>query len=186
MTTSAEALIITNFPTCFCDISKAFDRGWHKGLIYKLKQHDVEGDFLKWFTDTLIRRQQKVIIRGCASSLKVIKACVPQGSVLGPLSIYVNSIADYLLSLTRLLADDSSLVYSASSLDDIQYLINHNLILLSQCAKQWIVTFNPSKTEAVLFTLRNCDHVPLLKFENTHVKFVESLRWQMDRSYTLC
>ena len=46
--------------------------------------------------------------------------------------------------------------------------------LLSQWAKQWHVTFNPSKAEAVLFTLRNCDHMPLLKFEKTHINFVES------------
>ena len=96
--------------------------------------------------------------------------------MLGPLLflIYVNDIADSLLSLTRLFADDSSLFYSASSLDDIQGLINHDLILLSQWAKQWLVTFNPSKTEAILFILRNFDHLPVLKFENTHIKFVES------------
>ena len=88
--------------------------------------------------------------------------------------IYVNDIADSLLSLTRLFADDSSLFYCASSLDDIQGLINHDLIHLSQWAKQWLVTFNPSKTGAILFTLRNSDHMPVLKFENTYIKFVES------------
>ena len=81
---------------------------------------------------------------------------------------------DSLLSLTRLFADDSSLFYSASSLDDIQGLINHDLISLSQWAKQWLVTFNPSKTEAILFTLKNLIYMPLLKFENTFIKFVES------------
>ena len=152
----------------FCDISKAFDRVWHKGLIYKLKQHGIEGDFLKWLTDYLNRRQQKVIIRGCTSTFKVIQAGVPQGSVLGPLLflIYVNDIADSLLSLTRLLADDSSLYYSASSLDDIQGLINHYLILLSQWAKQWLVTFNPSKTEnqasCSKLILTYCQHTYLI------------------------
>ena len=91
--------------------------------------------------------------------------------MLGPLLflIYVNVIADSLLSLTRLFADDSSLFYSASSLDNIQGLINHDLILLSQWAKQCLVTFNPSKTEAILFTLRNFDHMPVLTFDNTHI-----------------
>ena len=149
----------------FLDVSKAFDRVWHKGLIFKLKQHGIEGDFLNWLTDYLNGRQQQVIISGCTSTLKPIKAGVPQGSVLGPLLflIYVNDIADSLLTLTRLFADDSSLFYSASSLEDIQGLINHDLIILSQWAKQWLVTFNPSKTEAILFTLRYFDHIPLLK-----------------------
>ena len=160
----------------FCDVSKAFDRVWHEGLIFKLKQHGIEGNFLKWLTDYLNERQQKVIIRGCTSNPKPINAGVLQGSVLGPLLflIYVNDIADSLLSLTRLFADDSSLFYSASSIDDIQGLINHDLVLLSRWAKQWLVTFNPSKTEAILFSLRNLDFMPLLKFENTYVKFVEN------------
>ena len=96
--------------------------------------------------------------------------------MLGPLLflVYVNDIADSHLSLTRLFADDSSLFYSVSSLDDIEGLINHDLILLSQWDKQWLVAFYPSKTEEILFTLRKFEHMPLLKFENTHIKYVES------------
>ena len=61
----------------FCDISKAFDRVWHKGLIYKLKQHGIEGDFLKWLIDYLNGRQQRVIIRGCTSTFKLVSPRVP-------------------------------------------------------------------------------------------------------------
>lgn len=160
----------------FCDISKAFDRVWHKGLIFKLRQYGIRGDFLNWLTDYLEGRQQKVIIKGCTSDFKSVTAGVPQGSVLGPLLflVYVNDIADSLLSLTRLFADDSSLFYSATSLDDIQGIINHDLRVLSEWAKQWLVTFNPKKTEAILFTLRNPDFMPLLIFDGTNIKFVEN------------
>ena len=43
-----------------------------------------------------------------------------QGSVLGPLLflIYVNDIAESVLSLTRLFADDSSLYFAGSPLDE--------------------------------------------------------------------
>ena len=98
--------------------------------------------------------------------------------------IYVNDFADSLLSLTRLFADDSSLFHSVSSLDDIEGIKSHDLIILSQWAKQWLVTFNPSKTEAILFTLRNFDHMSLLKFEDTHIKFVESLTLSYDGKWT--
>ena len=38
-----------------------------------------------------------------------------------------------------------------------------------------MVTFNPPKTNAVLITLRNFDHMPLLRFESTNLlQFVES------------
>ena len=31
----------------FCDISKAFDRVWHAGLIYKLRASGVSGNLLR-------------------------------------------------------------------------------------------------------------------------------------------
>ena len=33
----------------FCDISKAFDRVWHKGLIAKLKHYGISDGLLGWF-----------------------------------------------------------------------------------------------------------------------------------------
>ena len=68
----------------------------------------------------------------------------PRGqSVLGPLLflVYVNDIADNLLSLVRLFADDSSLFFSASNLRDIEGVINHDLGLISAWAKKWLVDF---------------------------------------------
>ena len=74
-------------------------------------------------------RKQKVIVKSSSSSLQVVTAGVPQGSVLRPLLflIYVNDIAESVLSLTRLFADDSSLYFSGSSLDDIEGIMNHDL-----------------------------------------------------------
>ena len=69
----------------FLDVSKAFDRVWHKGLIFKLKQNGIDGDLLEWISDYLSGRKQKVIIRNTSSSLMRVEAGVPQGSVLGPL-----------------------------------------------------------------------------------------------------
>ena len=101
---------------------------------------------------------------------------MPQGSVLGPLLflVYINDIAKQLLSLTRLFADDSSLFYAAANIADIAGIINHDLQLLSNWAKQWLVTFNPLKTEAVLFTLKKLEILPHLIFDNIAISFVDS------------
>lgn len=94
--------------------------------------------------------------------------------MLGPLLflIYVNDISDSLLSLTRLFADDTSLFYSASSLNDIEGIVNHDLLVLSAWAKQWLITFNPLKTEAVLYTLKQSENLPNIVLDGTAINFV--------------
>ena len=63
----------------FFDISKAFDRVWHKGLIHKLQGIGLSGEILDWFHDSLTKRQQRVVLNGKASAYKTVPAGVPQG-----------------------------------------------------------------------------------------------------------
>ena len=86
------------------------------------------------------------------------KCRIPQGSVLGPLPfiLYVNDIADNLLSLTRLFADDTFLSYSSQSPYTIEDVINSDLESISIWSKQWLVNFNPQKTKAMVFSNRSC------------------------------
>ena len=44
----------------FLDISKAFDKVWHQGLLYKLKQNAISGNLLETLTDFLKDRKQRV------------------------------------------------------------------------------------------------------------------------------
>ena len=77
-----------------------------------------------------------------------------------------------LLSSTRLYADDSSLFYSATNIIDIEGIINHDLRILVRWAAQWLINFNPLKTEAIVFTLRLLDNLPNITFDSTPIKFV--------------
>ena len=69
----------------FLDISKAFDKVWHDGLIFKLKQNGITGSLLKLFESYLQNRKQRVVLNGLYSDYSVIESVVPQGSVLVPL-----------------------------------------------------------------------------------------------------
>ena len=136
--------------TCivFCDISKAFDRVWHRGLLFKLRQYGISGNLINWITNYLSNRIQRVLINSFSSESQTLNAGVPQGSVLGPLFflVYVNDIADSLLSITRLFADDSSLAVSSHNIADMETTLNNDLNIITNWSKQWLVNFNPSKT----------------------------------------
>ena len=69
----------------FCDISKAFDRVWHAGLLAKLHAAGVTGKVHAWFADYLSDRKQRVVLPGAVSDWTYIRARDPQGSILGPL-----------------------------------------------------------------------------------------------------
>ena len=95
----------------FCDVSKAFDRVRHKGLLYKLQTVGKPGHLLQWFTDYLNNRKQRVVLPGVFSHWTDLKAGMPQGSILGPLVflIYINDIVRNMNSSMRLFADDTGL-----------------------------------------------------------------------------
>ena len=95
----------------FCDISKAFDRVWHKGFLYKLVAMGISDYLLRWFTSYLPGLRQRAAIEGIVSDWASILAGVPQGSIFGPLLIlvYINDKVRNINSSARLFADDTIL-----------------------------------------------------------------------------
>ena len=82
------------------DISKAFDRIWHKGLLHKLKSYGITGPYHATISDFLTNRQIKVVLDGQSSSVFLINSGVPQGSILGPtlFLLFINDLPDALQS----------------------------------------------------------------------------------------
>ena len=78
----------------FLDISKAFDKVWHKGIIFKLKQNGISGKLLSVLSDFLKDPKQRVILNGQVSSWAAVNTGVPQGSILSHLLflIYMNDL----------------------------------------------------------------------------------------------
>ena len=131
----------------FCDISKAFDRVWHEGLLKKLEAAGIAGDLLIWFRSYLTDRRQRVVIPGAESAWKFIRAGVPQGSILGPLLflLFINDIVTDIGSNIRLFADDTSLFIIVENPDTAAELINLDLEKIMTWAKTWLVSFDPKK-----------------------------------------
>ena len=138
----------------FCDISKAFDRVYHPGLLHKLEKAGITGPLLMWFNDYLSNRLQRVVIQGGTSSWGRVEAGVPQGSVLGPLLflIFINDIVNVVRSPIRLFADDTTLFITVNEPAAAAASLNSDLQEIETWAEQWLVVFNPSKTKSMIIS----------------------------------
>lgn len=148
----------------FCDVSKAFDRVWHKGLLYKLRKYGIKGNLYNWFNSYLTDRKQRVGINGYYSSWNTINAGVPQGSILGPFLflLFVNDIVDVVANKIKLFADDTCLYCIVDDEISAAESLNQDLEYLNQWANDWGVTFNSDKTKSMYFTRKtNIDVTPL-------------------------
>ena len=147
----------------FFDISKAFDRVWHKGLITKLEGIGIRGKLLTWFIDYLSNRIQLVTIKGDQSDYLRIPAGVPQGSVLGPLLflIYINDITNDVQSNVKLFADDTSMSLSDNDAVVRTDIMNSDLQKINSWAEKWKVKFSEEKTELLNFVRGNNTLLPL-------------------------
>ena len=91
-------------------MSKAFDKVWHVGLLFKLR---INGKLINLLKSYLSNRKQRVLINGSESDWGRIVSGVPQGSVVGPLLflIYINDLEIGIKSHIKFFADDTSLFY---------------------------------------------------------------------------
>ena len=128
----------------FLDISKAFDKVWHDGIIFKLKAYGVEGELLSLLKNYLENREQRVVLNGQTSEWRKIMSGVPQGSVLGPLLflIYINDLPDGINSLCKIFADDTSLFSKVYDIHKSASKLNDDLEKISYWAYQWNMQFN--------------------------------------------
>lgn len=161
----------------FCDISKAFDRVWHAGLIHKLESAGVTGEVLAWFKSYLSDRKQRVVLPGASSDWTFIRAGVPQGSILGPLLflLYINDIVNDIGANIRLFADDTSLFIVVDNPIAAAACLNTDLGRISIWADTWLVTFNPSKNESLLLSRKLIKPVhPPVYMQNQQISEVET------------
>jgi hypothetical protein len=145
----------------FIDITKAYDKVWIDGLLYKL-HHDchITGNLFYMLQALLKGRTMQCVYDNMISLTHVLTAGVPQGSVLAPLLflIYIHQLTTQLSPsiCQSLFADDIAilpLVSGTAGLTNLQIALN----VLSEYAVRWKITFSQKKTQLMLFT-PNKDH----------------------------
>ena len=83
------------------DISKAFDRVWHAGLLHKLKSYGILGQIFCLISSFLSNRRLHVVLHGKSSQEYPVNAGVTQGSILSPtiFLLYINDLPDDVILL---------------------------------------------------------------------------------------
>jgi hypothetical protein len=172
------------------DISKAFDRVWHKALISKLPSFGLYPSLCTFISSFLSGRSIAAVVDGHCSSPKSITSGVPQGSVLSPILflLFINDLLNCTTSPIHSYADDTTLHFSTSfanrpsqqllntSRDDAVACLTSDLSLISDWGKENLVVFNASKTQFLhLSTRYNLPNDYPLYFDDTQLNPSSSL-----------
>ena len=139
------------------DISKAFDRVWHAGLLYKLKSYGISGQIFGLISSFLSNRRLRVVLDGKSSQEYPVNAGVPQGSILGPtlFLLYINDLPDDVICNIAIYADDTTLYSNCNQASDLWQQLELASELESDLrdtvdwGRKWLVDFNAGKTQLV-------------------------------------
>ena len=145
------------------DISKAFDRVWHAGLLHKLKSYGISGQIFGLISSFLSNGRLRVVLDGKSSQEYPVNAGVPQGSSLGPtlFLLYINDLPDDVIFDIAIYADDTTIYSKFDRVSDLWQQIELASELESDLRdtvdfdKKWLVDFNAGKTQLVLFDRSN-------------------------------
>lgn len=163
------------------DISHAFDRASHVDILTKLHQKRCSRQLIDTIAHYFTDRTVNLTHNDAAAMYDQRQGC-PQGSVLGP--ALWNLIMDDLLSET--LPPNAEIVAYA---DDVLLLTKHNnstqitqqttqsLDIIERWASRHGMTFNPCKTQAVLFTKKRKHSVLPFTFMGERIPFSPSMRY---------
>ena len=141
------------------DMSKAFNRVWHAGLLHKLKSYRISGQIFGLISSFLSNRQLRVVLDGKSSQEYPVNARVPQGSILGPtlFLLYINDLPDDVICNIAIYADDTTLYSKCDQTSDLWQQLELASELESDLqdtvdwGRKWLVDFNAGKTQLVSF-----------------------------------
>jgi retron-type reverse transcriptase len=123
----------------FMDISKAFDKVWHTGLMYKLNSLNTQKYLFYIIKYFLSNRQFSVKINDNLFDLQPTIASVPQGSKLAPIlfNIYISNIPQSPHTNIVLFADYTTIYSKSRNIGALFHNLQNHLNVLSAWCKNW-------------------------------------------------
>ena len=146
---------------CFVDISKAFDRVWRQGLLYKLKKYGVAGKMLTTIENLYNDTKIKMLIGDNISEEIDINMGVKQGDPLS--SFLFNVDMCNLCTMLDSTQDNNTPLIGNNKVscllwaDDIVLIsksktgLDKNISILESYCMKWRLKINTDKTKVIIF-----------------------------------
>lgn len=153
----------------FIDVSQAFDKVWHEGLIYKIK-HMLPPYTHKLLESYIKGRKFTVKENSLISPPQDIQAGVPQGSILGPL-LYILYTADLPTNShthTSTFADDTAIISVHENPLIASNILQTHISQLEDWLERWKIKVNDQKCIHITFTLRR-ETCPPVQINNQNI-----------------
>jgi ribonuclease HI len=163
---------------CFVDLSSAFDKVWHTGLLYKLSRCGIRGSLLRWFQAYLSDRTFKVFFEGKYSSTEPIKSGVPQGAILSPtlFNVMMSDMPSTPGVSTAEYADDITFYVSHKNIQIATNLLQAQVNSFVEWTHGWGLKLNLEKTKTMCFTSKKIHPLPI-KASGHNLEIVQQHRY---------
>jgi hypothetical protein len=168
-------------------VAQAFDRVWHTGLLFKLK-NILHPQLFILIRSFLKNRQFFVQIGEKKSTLGNIKAGVPQGSVLGPhlYLLFTSDLPQLIGGFSGTFADDTTFLFSDRNATVASNALQSHLNAIEAWSNKWKIKINTGKCQHITFTL-NRSNCPPISFSGTTVDHTDTVKYlgiHLDRRLT--
>lgn len=140
------------------DVSKAFDKVWHEGLLHKMLNAGIPRPLVRLIASYLQDRTFSVKLNGTRSTERRLEAGVPQGSLLSPtlFNIYASDLPETRLRYTQLAvyADDTAVLASSLLPRVAMTKLQAEVERLEAWFRTWRIEVNAEKSKAIWMTRR--------------------------------
>ena len=143
----------------FMDVKGAFDHVSKGQLLNRMIELNIDDDLVNWTGSFLTDRKVQLVIDGHDNKERDIETGIPQGSPVSPILILI-----YISGVFNKILETSPLVTSLSFVDDLGFIASGSSVKevvksleeVAHTVLEWgllnAVTYDTSKTEAVLFS----------------------------------
>ncbi|PNF20480.1 RNA-directed DNA polymerase from mobile element jockey [Cryptotermes secundus] len=171
----------------FLDISQAFDKVWHTGLLFKLRR-SLPLNYFLLVKSYLQNRHYRVKVDNAYTDLLPIRAGVPQGSVLGPLLylLYTSDLPSSSDVTTATFADDTAVLAIDPDPTNASQKLQSSLNDIQDWLSLWRLKANGSKSTHITFSNRrgNCPTVYIYNDPLPQAEVVKYLGLHLDKRLT--